>query len=521
MISPNSFLERYCSLTNQSSNFLYEQVTTLSSEVFEISEGKVFFTDLAGLRNAVNVINRAQKFDSTQGTGVFKPSFQYRGVIEGFYGIPWSHEQRKRGLVQFAKWNMNTFILAPKDDPWQRFDWKTPFSSDFINQTRDLLLHANELLIDLSVCVSPGLTVSYSSAEDLDALMYRYNQLNEIGVMRFGLLLDDIPGELQFETDQKKYLSIAEAHADFANRINEKLKRVNPEASIFVCPLQYHGRGHEPYISLLGNSLDSDIDLMWTGRQICSEYLEVQDAIVFQESTSKSALYWDNYPVNDVAMVHQLHIGPIQKRDKELGNHSIGLVANPMDRFESSLLPLATIADYLWDSNSYEAEASWERALKELIPIDQDRIALRHLFRNCFESCLAVDAAPDFGAILGSATFSWRTGQASSAAKVLESYASEALRSFEVITAEAFSWRAIYPEISPWLSKYKMVAEALLEIASILRSTTFTNGRLKGSADAAEQVKQIRISLAQNPTRIFGDGLDLVLGELATVLSAA
>jgi len=37
----------------------------------------------------------------------------------------------------------------------------------------------------------------------------------------------------------------------------------------------------------------------------------------------------------------------------------------------------------------------------------------------------------------------------------------------------------------------------------------------------ANQVRQIRISLAQDPTRIFGDGLDLVLGELATELSAA
>ena len=252
---------------------------------------------------------------------------------------------------------------------------------------------------------------------------------------------------VEFETDQKKYLSIAEAHADFANRINEKLKRVNPEASIFVCPLQYHGRGHEPYISLLGNSLDSDIDLMWTGRQICSEYLEVQDAIVFQESTSKSALYWDNYPVNDVAMVHQLHIGPIQKRDKELGNHSIGLVANPMDRFESSLLPLATVADYLWDSESYEAQNSWDRVLKDLIVNEDDRNALRHLFRNCFESCLAVDAAPDFGAVLSQATFGWRTGQANFAAELLVRYATEALRNFEIISSKEFSWPEIQPEI--------------------------------------------------------------------------
>jgi hyaluronoglucosaminidase len=260
---------------------------------------------------------------------------------------------------------------------------------------------------------------------------------------------------------------------------------------------------------------------MWTGRQICSEYLEVSDAIKFKDETSKQPFYWDNYPVNDVAMIHQLHVGPIEKREKQLGEFSVGLVANPMDRFESSLLPLATIADYLWDAEGYEAQDSWDWALRELISQADDRHALRHLFRNCFESCLAVDAAPDFGAVLSQATFAWRTGQAKSAAKLLDRYANEALRNFEIASSKEFSWPEIQPEIAPWLAKYKMVAEALISIAKILEATTFANGRINGSVEMAEQVRNIRISLAQNPTRIFGDGLDLVLGELATELSAA
>ena len=517
----NTFIERYCRLTNQNVATKFEHVVNLTSESFEINGDTIRYAELPGLRNGINELNRARQNSDRYKSRNTQPSFKIRGVIEGFYGTPWTHEQRKKALVHFAKWNMNTFILAPKDDPWQRFDWKTPFSPAFIERTSDLVKHANDLLVELSVCVSPGLTVCYSDAEDVQALLFRYQQLIGIGIRRFGLLLDDIPGELQFEADQKKYHSIAEAHADFSNQINQRLKEISSNATLFVCPLQYHGRGHEPYISELGKKLSSDIDLMWTGRQICSEYLEVSDAIKFKEETNKLPFYWDNYPVNDVAMVHQLHVGPIDKRENQLGNYSVGLVANPMDRFDSSLLPLATIADYLWDSEGYDSNESWDWALKELITKEEDRNPLRHLFRNCFESCLAVDAAPDFGAVLSQATFAWRTGQAKSAADLLGRYANEALRNFEIITSMDFSWREIQPEIAPWLSKYKLVAEALLDVAKILEATTFVKGRINGSAEMAEQVRKIRISLAQNPTRIFGDGLDLVLGELATELSVA
>jgi hyaluronoglucosaminidase len=521
MTQPNEFLRDYCELTSQSFNLELIQTPALPEESFRISNEKVEFSSLSGLRNAVNVFNQSNARLTPIRDAITEPAFRIRGVIEGFYGQPWSHSQRKKALNFFARHNMNTFILAPKDDPWQRFDWRTPFSSLFLELTQELVELSKKLLIDLNVCVSPGLTVCYSSQEDVDALLVRYRQLHSIGVRRFGLLLDDISGELQYESDRKQFTSIAEAHSIFSNSVALELTKLDLSNSLFVCPLQYHGRGHEPYISELGNKLDKKIDLMWTGRQICSEYLEVFDALKFVEGTTKQPFYWDNYPVNDVAMVHQLHVGPIQKRDADLGAHSVGLVANPMDRFESSLIPLATIADYLWDSKNYNPEQSWTFAMDELIPNKKDREAIRHLFRNCFESCLAVDAAPDFGALLGTVTLAWRTGQAHQAAQFLEEFAAEMFASYQTINASDFSYPELRAEIGPWLTKYKAVAEALNQIATILKQSSFKKGRLVGTSQMANQVRQIRISLAQDPTRIFGDGLDLVLGELATELSAA
>src|SRR5699024_7329301 len=48
------------------------------------------------------------------------PEIEFRGYIEGFYGYPWTHEERMSLMEDTAKYKMNTYIYAPKDDPYHR-----------------------------------------------------------------------------------------------------------------------------------------------------------------------------------------------------------------------------------------------------------------------------------------------------------------------------------------------------------------------------------------------------------------
>ena len=48
------------------------------------------------------------------------PAFAIRGVIEGFYGTPWSDEQRLDMIDFLAAHRFNTFLYTPKDDPFLR-----------------------------------------------------------------------------------------------------------------------------------------------------------------------------------------------------------------------------------------------------------------------------------------------------------------------------------------------------------------------------------------------------------------
>ena len=469
----------------------------------------------AGFRYALNVLLKSLLSNVAFTGHRHSPGFKTRGVIEGFYGTPWSHEQRLRGLSHFSDFGFNRYLLAPKDDPWHRYDWRSALSEDFLSRVSDLIAQGRKNAITVAVAISPGLTVEYSDANDVQAIMVRFKQLHSIGVREFGLFLDDIPARLQSENDSAKFNSIMQAHSYYCNAVWAELKKLDSDNTLAICPLQYHGKATEEYITEFGNALDPDLALIWTGREICSEYLDVSDAKVFKANTNHIPLYWDNYPVNDVAMLHELHVGPIEGREKGLENHSLGYFANPMDRFELSLISLSTIGDYLWDTQGYDPQLSWEYSLTQLVDSSGDRAAIRNLLRACFESCLRVNPAPDFGAMLETASFSWKTGKPAQAAQIIENHANHMLRDVATIKSAEFSRPQWREESLKWLTKYEAVGKALLEIARIVGNCGVSkNSNLSGSKVDLDQITAIRASLNSDPTRLFGNGLDMTLAEL-------
>jgi hyaluronoglucosaminidase len=491
-----------------------ESIVTTSLTIDKIST--IERSTYAGFRYALNILLKSLLMNVAVTNHKHSPKFALRGVIEGFYGTPWGHEQRLRGLAHFSDFGFNRYLLAPKDDPWHRYDWRSSLSEDFLNRVSDLLLEGSLNGITVAVAISPGLTVEYSDVHDVEAIMVRFKQLHSIGVREFGLFLDDIPARLQSKNDTEKFDTIMQAHSYYCNAVWRELKSLDSANTLAVCPLQYHGKATEEYITEFGKALDTDIALIWTGREICSEYLDVSDAKVFKANTNHIPLYWDNYPVNDVAMLHELHVGPIEGREKGLENYSLGYFANPMDRFELSLISLSTIGDYLWDTQGYEPQVAWEYSLTLLVDDPSDRVAVRNLLRACFESCLRVNPAPDFSAILEAASFSWKTGKPVQAGKLIEAHGNQMLSDVATMKSAKFSkphWRE---ESLKWLTKYEAVGIALLEIARILSSCGISkNSNLSGTKADLDKINSIRASLNSDPTRLFGSGLDMTLAELA------
>lgn len=56
------------------------------------------------------------------------PELPHRGVVEGFYGTPWSHKVRLSLIDFYGKFKMNIYLYAPKDDPYHRVPhWRDPY----------------------------------------------------------------------------------------------------------------------------------------------------------------------------------------------------------------------------------------------------------------------------------------------------------------------------------------------------------------------------------------------------------
>lgn len=433
-----------------------------------------------------------------------RPSpFAIRGVIEGYYGRPWTHEQRLELIDFLADRGMNTFMYGPKDDPLMRRDWRVAYDGAALGRLRELVDRCRARGMTFAWCISPGLSIRYSDPADGAALLAKLQSVIALGVGQVGLFVDDIPTDLQHAEDRAAYASLVDAHIDLANAVFAALPR---EVRFIVCPTVYWGTGTEPYVAALGQGLDRRIDLFWTGREICSRVLDLADASVLTRTMDRPPTYWDNYPVNDVAMTYELHIGPYRGRDRHLYRASTGIIANGMESFQASLIPFATIADYLRDPAGYDPEASWAQAIRDVVG-EADAEAFALFADNVRSSCLAQDDAIVVGGVLNAALFKVGQGDAAGAAADLGALADRLLAAADHLLRGPVQNRALMEECRPWLQTFELGAQAIRTLADLV-----AQGRLASDGPAALRPYQIRLRRAR--VRVFGDVVEMTLSDL-------
>jgi hyaluronoglucosaminidase len=429
--------------------------------------------------------------------------FPVRGVIEGFYGRPWTHEQRL-GLIDFlAERGMNTFVYSPKDDPLVRDDWREPYDGEALRNLTELVDRCRASGMELTWCISPGLSIRYSDADDIEALKAKMRSVMSLGVTRLGLFLDDIPRQLQHAEDRAVFSDLDQAHLTL---IGEVFSSLPTDVGLIVCPTVYWGTGTEASLATLGTGLDPRIDLFWTGPAICAVTLGLADAMTFTRTANRPPTYWDNYPVNDVAMSYELHIGPYRGRDPQLWRASTGIVANGMELFEASRIPFATIADYLRDPEAYDPETSWRRAMRDVVgEADLEPFAL--FADNVRSSCLAVDDAPIVNGALEAALFELEHGDASTAAVDLAALGDRLLGAAAHLLRGPVMYDALMDEIRPWLEAFELGAQAIARMAELA-----ADGRLE--TDGPSELRPFLIRLRRARVRVYGDALEMTLSVL-------
>jgi hyaluronoglucosaminidase len=280
-----------------------------------------------------------------------------RGVIEGFYGRPWSWDER----IALMRWcherGMTHYLYAPKDDPLHRDRWREPYERDALVGF-ERLVEAGTMRVGFGI--SPGLSIDYDEADDRSALLAKVEQLLTVGVDLVCLALDDIPPRP----------GLGEAHAELTRWLHE---RVGERASLVLVPTEYTGTTSTPYLDALAAGVPADVPIGWTGATVVCDRISVADAVARAASLDgRPPLIWDNYPVNDAIMSDRLFLGPLRGRDAGLAEVCSGYVANPMVQPFASHLPLASTAAFLRGDDP-------ERAWRE----EADSMGIRSFAEAC------------------------------------------------------------------------------------------------------------------------------------------
>ena len=247
------------------------------------------------------------------------------GIIEGFYGDPYSHVARLGIIDTIAEWGWNTYVWAAKLEPRHREQWDAPFTPEELEQFAEL--SARQATVNFVIGLTPG------SGATNEQVIEKLQPAIDSGAAAVVLCFDDLP-----------VLNAAEEHKRIAHAVRDAFK-----VPVWITPTHYAGLTSSPYLDALCDGLADDIEVMWTGNYVVNDTITIEDALARRAATGgRAPLVWDNAPVNDALMRMHMHLGPLQGREQGLQNVCSGFLWNPMVQARASLVMLETAAAW-WD----------------------------------------------------------------------------------------------------------------------------------------------------------------------------
>ncbi|XP_026745885.1 protein O-GlcNAcase isoform X2 [Trichoplusia ni] len=280
------------------------------------------------------------------------------GVVEGFYGRPWTTEQRKDLFQKLKKWGMDMYVYAPKDDYKHRAYWRELYTVEEAEHLTSLISAAKAQGIIFCYALSPGLDITYSSQKEITTLKRKLEQVSQFGCTCFALLFDDIEPEMS-EADKQIFQSFAHAQVSITNEIQQHLSRPR----FLLCPTQYCSTRAVPavssseYLNTLGTKLDQQIDIMWTGPKVISKTLTTECIEEITQVLRRPPVIWDNLHANDYDQ-KRIFLGPYCGRSPELIPLLRGVLTNPNCEYNANMIPIWTLAH--WASCSLDAPQHME-----------------------------------------------------------------------------------------------------------------------------------------------------------------
>lgn len=285
------------------------------------------------------------------------------GVIEGYFGRPWSHGDRKQVMTRLREIGYAWFHYAPKADAFLRRRWREPHPADAFADLVELSRHCRSLGLRFGVGLSPYELYRDFSGPGRADFIAKVRALDDIGIDDLAILFDDTRGDVP----------------DLAARESEIVhaaQAITRASRVLMCPTYYSddrmldvvfGQRPNGYLEDLGRRLEPTVRVYWTGEEICAREFSPGHLTRVAEALGRKPTLWDNYPVNDgPRMSRFLHLRGFTGRRHTIADHVAGHAINPALQAHLSLIPAATLVVSYREGDGYAYLSAFRAAARRL-----------------------------------------------------------------------------------------------------------------------------------------------------------
>lgn len=242
------------------------------------------------------------------------------GIVEGYYGKPYSAKQREMLLRYLSQLDESAYLYAPKNDPYHRMSWRDEYPPAEWMDIESCIKTAVEHKVQFYFAVSPW----KFEDDEYDLLASKVRRAVRADAGGIAVLFDDIP--------EKADSTLARRQIEFTRRALAGI-----DVPVILCPVIYCEEFVEKlngaeYLKVWRDELPAEWDTLWTGSSVISKSLSKQDTSRAVKLLGREPVIWDNLHANDYCM-RRLFFG---KLDGRL-NSSGGYFLNPSECFPSAL----------------------------------------------------------------------------------------------------------------------------------------------------------------------------------------
>ncbi len=289
------------------------------------------------------------------------------GIIEGFYGPLWCWQERRDLVAALAPHGYRFYLYAPKADAFLRRRWDEPYPPDQAAELAAFAGFCANQQVRFGVGLSPFEVFNRFDDGAKAALAAKLEFLDGLGITDLAILFDDMRSDTP---------DLARCQAEIVHWVRER----TAASRLIMCPSYYSddpvldrvfGPRPERYLEDLGESLAAEVEVFWTGEEVCSREVSPGHLARITRALGRKPLLWDNYPVNDGdRMSRHLHLRGFTGRPAANAAHLAGHAINPALQPTLTRIPAITLAASYRQGENYEYGRAFFAAACEVLGDD-------------------------------------------------------------------------------------------------------------------------------------------------------